>query len=173
MTVDTDVELSYWEGLRAYWRIFWPVQAAAMVFVFVYAVVHSGRTDPVMAVALQALTGAAALFAFVPRIYSRPYRGFALAILDAAGAAAGQKLNLAQRARVWWFLWWRQLVAGVIAGFLAMPTNIVLGIMGLHITGAIAGLAGVLIIGPILLKLLIGNPFEDFRIEVRRVVPES
>jgi hypothetical protein len=60
------------------------------------------------------------------------------------------------------------VVAGLVASFLAMPTNIVLGIMGLHISGGIAVVGGVLIIGPILMKMLIGNPFEDFRIEVRR-----
>ena len=167
MTIDTDVELSYWEGLRAYWRIYWPTQVAVLILVFLYAVVHSGRTAPVVALVFQVLLGAATLFALIPRIYSRPYRGFSLVILDPSGGAAA-RLTVAQRARVWWYLWWRQLVAGLIATFLAMPTNIVLGIMGLHVSGTILGLAGVLIIGPILMKMLIGNPFEDFRIEVRR-----
>jgi hypothetical protein len=168
MVIDTDVELSYWEGLRAYWRIYWPAQVAGMALTFLFAVVHSGRTAALTAIELLVLVGAAALFVLVPRIYSRPYRGFALVVLEPALDTPGGKLSAAQRVHVWWFLWWRQLVAGVIATFLAMPTNIVLGIMGLHISGWIVGLAGVLIIGPILMKMLIGNPFEDFRIEVRR-----
>jgi hypothetical protein len=169
MLIDTDVELSYWEGLRVYWRIYWPMQVVAMVFAFLFAMVHSGGTEVLTALALQVLVGAIALFAFLKRIYSRPYRGFALVVLEPEENAQQRKLSLAQRARVWWFLWWRQLVAGIVAGFLAMPTNMVLGIMGLHVSGGIAFVAGVLIIGPILMKLLIGNPFGDFQIEVRRV----
>jgi hypothetical protein len=171
MLIDTDVELSYWEGLRAYWRIYWPAQVAAMVSAFVYAMVHSGRAQALTALGLQALVGAIALFAFVPRIYSRPYRGFALVVLEPAQDAPRRTLDLRQRASLWWFLWWRQLAAGLIAGFLAMPTNMVLGIMGLHLSGGIAFVAGLLIIGPILMKLLIGNPFDDFRIEVQRRQP--
>jgi hypothetical protein len=107
MVIDTDVELSYWEGLRAYWRIYWPAQVAAMAFAFVFAMVHSGRTGAATALALQALIGATALFVLVPRIYSRPYRGFALVVLAPAADTPGGKLSAAQRARVWWFLWWR------------------------------------------------------------------
>jgi hypothetical protein len=40
--------------------------------------------------------------------------------------------------------------------------------MGLQLAQWVAALAGVLVIGPILLKMLIGTDFDGFRIEARR-----
>jgi hypothetical protein len=162
----TDLDLSYWEALRAYWRLYWPTQLTVAATLLAAAVIRF-RLAPLASAVVLGAAGTAALFLFVPRLYSRGYRGFSLVILGPDEAEA-RRLTLAQRATVWWFLWWRQLVAGVIAGFLAAPTNIVLGIMGLHVGQSVALFAGILIIGPILMKMLIGNPFDTFRIEVRR-----
>lgn len=161
---DQTVELSYWEGLRAYWRIYWPTQVAAAALLFLAGVLRL-RVDPLGMTALQAVIGAVALYLLVPRVYSRPYRGFSLVIVDPLGGRQAHRLDARQRGVVWWFLWWRQLVAGLIAGFLAWPTNIVLSLMGVHLAGWIAAIGGVLVIGPILMKMLIGNPFDTFRIE--------
>jgi hypothetical protein len=49
-----------------------------------------------------------------------------------------------------------------------MPLNALLSLMGLQLARWVAILAGVLVIGPILLKMLIGHEFEGFRIEARR-----
>jgi hypothetical protein len=56
-----------------------------------------------------------------------------------------------------------------------MPLNMVLGIIGAGIQVAqwVATLAGILVIGPILLKMLIGNQFNDFRIEALREQPKA
>ena len=69
---------------------------------------------------------------------------------------------------MWFFLWWRQLAAGLLAGLLAGPLNIVLGLLGVRVAPLIAMLAGILIIGPILLKMVVGHQFSDFRLEVKR-----
>jgi hypothetical protein len=56
----------------------------------------------------------------------------------------------------------------MLASVLAMPLNMALGIMGLRVSQWIAVFAGVLVVGPILMKMLIGNQFAGFRIEARR-----
>jgi hypothetical protein len=160
---ETDLELSYWEALRAYWRIYWPCQVAQLFSMYGFALAGL-RLDSLTLVAIEAVIGAATLFLVLPRLYGRPYRGFAL--------ESAAEIDLPRRGQVWWFLWWRQLVAGVIAGFLAWPANIVLGIMGIQKAQWITVFAGVLIIGPILIKMLVGNPFDGFQIEVRRSVPQ-
>ena len=71
------------------------------------------------------------------------------------------------------FLWWRQILAGMFAALLAMPLNALLSIMGLQFANQIAVLAGILVIGPILLKMLIGHEFGAFRIEARRAREQS
>ena len=97
MAIDTDGELSYWESLRGYWRVYGPAQVFAMVFTWLYTGVNTGHIGALTAILLQALIGATAGFVLVPRIYSRPYRRIALVILDpAAGAKAGKKLGPAQ-----------------------------------------------------------------------------
>jgi hypothetical protein len=109
-----------------------------------------------------------ALYLFVPRIFSRPYRGFSLVVIDSIAGTAAPKLTARWRLNVCFFLWWRQFLAGLFASVLAGPLNILLSIMGLHLERWVADLAGILVIGPILLKMLIGNEFGEFRIEARR-----
>jgi hypothetical protein len=70
--------------------------------------------------------------------------------------------------RLWFFLWWWQIVAGVFGAILMLPLNSMLGIMGISLSPQIAVVAAVLVIGPILLKMLIGHPFNGFRLEARR-----
>jgi len=117
---------------------------------------------------MQTALGAVLLFLFVPRICSRPYRGFSLMVVDIATGQAGRKLRVRQRARVWLFLWWRQILAGLLASLLAMPLNALLAIIGLQLAQWVATFGGILVIGPILLKMLIGNRFDDFCVEARR-----
>jgi len=57
----------------------------------------------------------------------------------------------------------------MFASLLAMPLNAVLSmIAGPQVTQWIAVFAAVLLVGPILLKMLIGYQFDDFRMEARR-----
>jgi hypothetical protein len=181
---ESALDVSYWEGLRAYWRVYWPTQLLAFVFLVVALrtltayVGYRRDLDPVSAplpvpawvcvLSLQLVAGAALLFLFVGRLLSRPYRGFSLVRVAAASGETSRHLGLEQRMRVWFFLWWRQLAAGLFATLLAAPLNVLLALMGLQISTQVATLAGLFIIGPILIKMLVGNPFPDFSIEARR-----
>jgi hypothetical protein len=69
-----------------------------------------------------------------------------------------------QRLDVWAFLWWRQLVAGALTAVLSAPLNSVLATMGIKVSEWIAAAAGILVIGPILLKMLIGHPLGGFQL---------
>ena len=139
---------------------------------FLLALVWLGATHRVVSgvllTVLQIPLGAATLFLFVPRICSRPYRGFSIVVVDVESGETSQKLHGRLRGRVWLFLLWRQLVAGFFTGILALPLNAMLILMGLQLQQWILVFAGVLVVGPILLKMLIGNQFDDFRIEARR-----
>ena len=53
-------------------------------------------------------------------------------------------------------------------GSLAGPLNWILGTMRISVSQWIAVAAGVLIIGPVLLKMSIGHPFATFRLEANR-----
>lgn len=171
------IELSYWESLRAYWRIYWPTQAVGLIFVLGFAViVQAGAlsgTGGLPSLLLQIAISAVALFLFVPRICFRPYRGFSLVAVEIATGAATEKLRGRARLEVTVFLWWRQILAGMFASLLAMPLNALLAIMGLRLAQWVAVFAGVLVVGPILLKMLIGHEFEDFRIEARRASADN
>jgi hypothetical protein len=116
----------------------------------------------------QIVIGALALLAFIPRLASRPYRGFSLVVVDPNFGAAAHGLTGRMQVHAAFFLWWRQIVASILALILAMPLNILLGLMGIHVMQWIIVFAGVLVIGPILLKMLIGHEFSGFRIEARR-----
>ncbi len=126
------------------------------------------ETTSLEVMAVQFALSAVTMFLFVPRICSRPYRGFSLVLVEISTGEATNDLDGAPRLRIAFFLWWRQVLAGMFASLLAMPLNAVLLLMGLKVTQWVVALAGVLVIGPILLKMLIGNDFEGFRVEARR-----
>jgi len=165
------IDLSYWESLRAFWRLYWPMQVVGALVAFALAMISPGSSSDVallMLVLQIALTGGL-MFLFVPRICGRPYRGFALVVVDVATGATTRKFSFRRRGRATLFLWWRQILASMFASLLAMPLNAVLSmIAGPQVTRWIAVFAAVLVVGPILLKMLIGYQFDDFRIEARR-----
>lgn len=177
----SNIELSYWEALRAYWRIYWPWQlfsiAAYQPFVWfpvwgrVYFLGIRNLTQPEQFL-LQAGLGAIGLFLFVHRFINSPFRDFSIYPVSDSGAEMLFKLR--QRGQVWFFLWWRQLVAALFAALLAAPLNVLLSLIGLRaVLGVdvalwVSALGVILGIGPILLKMLIGHQFPDFRLEVKR-----
>ncbi len=181
---DSVLEVSYWEALRAYWRVYWPTQVITFVGIFAISqalleyVTHRREIEPLSSplpvplsfvlLACSLIVSAAALFLFVSRVVSRPYRGFSLVVTTAPGGEAGRHLRLGQRGQVWFFLWWRQLAASLIAVLLAAPLNVLLALMGLNVSGGVAVTGGLFIIGPVLVKMLVGNPFPGFSIEARR-----
>ena len=155
------IELSYWESLRAYWRIYWPTQLMGLLFLFALASFSPLGMESLLQVVLMIPFGAIALYLFVPRVFSRPYRGFSLVVIDSVAGAAAPKLTARWRLNVCFFLWWRQFLAGMFASVLAGPLNMLLNIMNLRLERWIANLAGILVIGPILFKMLIGNEFGE------------
>lgn len=155
------IELSYWEALRAFWRVYWPTQA--LVFILTAL---AGQL-PVIVV-FQFGLAALGLLLFVARIVARPYRGFSLSVVLSTGNIIERKLTLRQRGKIWFFLWWRQILAGLLAGFLSAPLNIMLSSMRIYVAQWVAAAAGVLVIGPILIKMLVGHQFSDFRLEAIR-----
>lgn len=169
--------------MAAYWRIYWPTQMFGIVgylpVIFwirvpggTYAV--AGGMDPATQFLLQVGLGAIGLFLFIHRFLSSCFRRFSIhLILDSPGQKEG-KLILKYRSQVWFFIWWRQIVAGIIAAILAAPLNSLISlfglraVLGINISYWISTLAVVLAVGPILLKMLIGHQFKDFHLEVRR-----
>ncbi len=158
---DGSIELSYFEALRAFWRVYWPMQLLVGLGI---AFLGGG----LFGVLLQFVLVAAALFLFLGRIAGRPYRGFSIVVLQATGQEVSRHLTMRQRLDVWAFLWWRQMLAGMLAGFLTGPLNALLGIMGVNGAEWVAVAGGVLVIGPILIKMLIGHPFATFFLAARR-----
>lgn len=120
-----------------------------------------------MLVVVAFFAGAITLFLFTARLLSRPYQGFSLVIVRDAQAAAGMRMTLEERWHVVFFLWWRQLAAGLISMVMALPLNALLFIMGIRITSEIGYTAGIFVIGPILIKMLVGHQFKGFRLEAQ------
>ena len=179
----SSIELSYWEALRAYWRIYWPTQLFGFVgyssFVWLqvpgraYRLQLTGLT-PTGQILLQIVLATIGLFLFVRRILSSSFRNFLILGITDSVEETKFKLNLRRRNQIWFFLWWRQLVAGLFAIILAAPLNVLLSLIGLRavfgtsVAFWVSTLGTILAIGPILLKMLIGHQFSDFRLEVKR-----
>jgi len=177
------IDLSYVEAMVAFWRIYWPAQlfgiAAYLPTMFSFQVsgntymLNTGGLSATAQFLLQAGSSAVGLFLFTHRFLSSPFRTFSVQLLSAS-AIQTNKLNLRQRVKISSFLWWRQIVAGFAAAILAGPLNILLSLIGLRaVLGINIGfwisiLATVLAAGPIILKMLIGHEFKDFRFEVTR-----
>jgi len=63
-----------------------------------------------MAAKLGIVSAGTGCYYWTARICSRPYRGFALVVVDVASGGATRKLSAERRMRVSHFLWWRQIV---------------------------------------------------------------
>lgn len=181
----SNIELSYWEALRVYWCVYWPMQLFALAGYFpVIFLGLPGRTVTLRfsfagQLLIQAFLSAIGLFLYVHRMLSLPYRGFSIRLVPGAAGMNGAKLNLRRRSQLWFYLWWRQIVAGLLAGILTAPANIVLSLLGVRAifginVGSIVVIFGTLLaIGPILVKMLIGHDFSDFLLEVDRSAGED
>lgn len=110
------------------------------------------------------------LYLFVPRLTPRPYRKFQLVLFDPDSGAENVRIRGKARVQIAFFVWWRQVIAAMLAGALSVPVNFFLTLPGLQITGALVLFAGLLAVGPLLVKMLTGQPFQGFRIEARRGV---
>lgn len=178
------IDLSYREALSAFWRVYWPSQLFGIVGLFPITGGFLKFGDRTYRLALanpemdqfliQAGLGTIALFVFVHRIFSRPYNAFTITLVELRQDAAAKRVTLHQRFSIWFFLWWRQIVAGILVFFLAGPLNMFIGVIGLR---SVYGLdprflvsvfATALGVGPILMKMLVSHQFSGFRFEVKR-----
>ncbi len=176
----SSIDLSYPEALVAYWRIYWPTGIAGYLPVqawmrlpghtYVLQVNAAGATEQFL---FQNILFTVGLFLFVHRFLSSSFRRFSIQILKDSNGEKATKLPLAQRIQIWLFLWWRHIVAGFVAIILAAPLNMLLSLIGLravlgiNVAFWISILGVVLAAGPVLLKMLIGHQFGDFRFEVK------
>ena len=173
------VDVSYREALRVWWRAWCPVLLIG-ILLWLSLSLFAGRALVPLGVA--SLVGlSAALFLLVPRLVSGRYRDFSLVVVAAPSGPAIGRLRPSQQARVWFFLWWRHLAASLLAGSGAafLFTVLLFGVPGFDLfSRALAVAAGlliiglvvlhVLVVGPVLVKMLVGHPFAEFLIEVRR-----
>jgi hypothetical protein len=187
-TSSRPLEISYSEALRAWWRIYWPSQLVSTVLLtlltrWLLRSINQWRNEHQLEAAplegslqfvISALTfaiGAVCLWLFAPRILGRGYRGFRLVASGFSGDAP--RLTAQQRMSLWFFVWWRQIAGGLFALLLAMPLNMVLGTMKINAANEIAAAAGLFAIGPVIMKMLVGQPLKGFQVEARRPASET
>jgi len=102
------------EALRAFWRVYWPVQLFAiagyvpfLLWIRVagrYFILRSSALPVEGLVLAQFVLSGVGLFLFVPRIASQPYQRFSIQVIDPDGNPT-RKLSLRHRAHLWFFLW--------------------------------------------------------------------
>jgi hypothetical protein len=173
--------------LRAWWRIYWPIQIVAAILLIIVGrwqmgAINQWRFDhPLEASPLEraplkyvsAVVGpaiaAACLWLFTSRILGRAFRGFRLVACGPAGEIP--KLNFRQRVRLKFFVWWRYFAGGLLASLLAAPLNMMMATMGIASPSAVSALASLFAIGPVVMKMLVGSQLQDFRLEAWRQAP--
>jgi len=173
--VNSPIEISYAEALRASWRIYWPTQLLVISGLTLSVSLFRLSFTDMELIALQLALTAIGLFVYTHRLISRPYSKFAIYLVLDMGASENSRLSFRRRAQLWFFLFWRQVAAGLLAILLAAPLNSLVSLIGLRtifgvaMSAWISLLAGALAIGPILMKFVIGHQFPDFRLEVKRL----
>jgi len=65
-------------------------------------------------------------------------------------------------------VWWRQFAGGIFALLLAAPLNMLLKTSGVDASWEDAVATELFVTGPIILKMLVANPFTGFPIEAER-----
>jgi hypothetical protein len=154
-----EVEFTLWEALCAWWRIWWPPHALLLVALVVVAqLTRSGRQWLGLALLLPLIFLLAEVL-FIGRLTSRPYASFSLVILGGEDDPPRTRLTFSERLRIWYFLLWRQVAV-------AFLLEILLWIQW-KIVGVPALIPAVLVIGPVLIKMLVGHQFRGFRVENR------
>ena len=171
-----DVEITYREGLVAFWRLSWPTYLLVLLGDMSIAAAVSAKygaegvryiTDPFTQTMLQLFLFAAGLLLFLSRLFLSRFRRFSLCLAMDSGDE--RVLTPQRQIKIWFFLYWRILAASLLATLLMAPLNILLSLFRISIGSWIGTLATVFVVGPILMKFLIGHQFSDFRVEVRRL----
>jgi len=171
-----DVEISYREGLVAFWRLSWPTYLFVLIGSFSAGAAVGAKygaegvrlmMEPFTQTLLQLFFFAAGLLLFLSRLFLSRFRRFSLCLATDSGDE--RVLTPKRQIKVWFFLYWRILAASLLATLLMAPLNIVLSLFGISIASWSGTLATIFVIGPILMKFLIGHQFSDFRVEIRRL----
>lgn len=176
-------EITYWESLRAWWRIYWPTQLLSIAPVAFSAwlaanldafAVRPFQTSPgesnlallwIFTAVLTLLLNAACVWLFLPRIFGRPYQDFLLVACETPGGCASG-LTSRQRTALWLFVWWRCLAGGLLALVLVMAFLMLAGKAGDMIV-AILPVTGLFAIGPMIMKMLVGQTLAGLQVEAR------
>lgn len=173
------IELSYGEALRAYWRIYWPLNLLGVLLAIVMPRLSVALLGPAEAIrlaanpwvteALQLAWLACGTFVLLSRVTSGPFRGFVIHVVDAdRDDGTALPLTLRRRTQAWLFLLWRLVAGNLLIVLLSAPANAILSLARINAGIYIAILANLFVVGPIVLKMLIGNRFADFRLEAVR-----
>ena len=175
--VTSSIEITYWEALRSYWRIYWPTQLLSLLAYFplillgVRGRVYSLHLSPLGHVLALLVLGCTGLLAYIHRILL-PFRGFSIEIIP--DPARPISLTPMRRLQLWVYVSSRLIIGLILAVLLLAPTNIVLSLIGLRallgvgFSSVLTTLSLIFVVGPILMKMLIGHQFSDFRLEVKR-----
>src|SRR5689334_11286334 len=97
----------YSRAVRVAWRLIWPpaVMSSGALSLLSHAPQYRGYS-----LALLFISGAAASFATVGRIVTKPYDGFRITVVTDDGMAH-RLVNLKERASLWIYVYSRQIVA--------------------------------------------------------------
>jgi len=123
--------------------------------------------DPFIQTVLQLFLFAVGLLLFLSRLFLSRFRRFSLCLVTDSGDE--RVLTPQRQVKIWFFLYWRILVASLLSTLLMAPLNILLSLFRISMGSWMGTLATIFVVGPILMKFLIGHQFTDFRVEVRRL----
>ena len=175
-------EVSWSEALTASWAISWRSSLLtaggllATLTVLHRFSVHLPARSALDGATAQFLfgtvTAAVGSFLFIPKMISTPSRRFRIRIIvGQPGFGTPGSLTISRRIRVWFFLTWRLGAALSFGVFLALLLKVILLMFSLRGDAAVLGVVAlvmILVVSPMLVKLLIGRQFADFRLEVER-----
>ena|SRR5579872_5305906 len=173
----SSIDITYWEALRSYWRIYWPAQLLSLVAYFPFILIgvrgqiitlHLSPPGHVLALVVLGTLG---FLLYVHRMLS-PFRRFSIEIVPSHQGSTA--LTVRRRTQLWLFVASRQIVGLIVALLMLAPTNILLSLIGLRailgvgLSSMLTALSLVFVVGPITIKMLIGHDFSDFTLEVKR-----
>ena len=173
----SSIDMTYWEALRSYWRICWPALLLGLVAYFPFILIAvRGRIftlhlTPLGHVLALVVLGALGFLMYLGRILS-PFPRFSIQIV--ASPQGSTALTMRRRTQLWLFVASRQIVGLIVALLMLAPTNVLLSLIGLRailgvgLSSILTALSLVFVVGPIVIKMLIGHDFSDFRLEVKR-----
>jgi hypothetical protein len=162
-----DLELSYSEALRVFWRIAWPAAFAGAIVWEVLIAPYTLTRSSLHKLFLVVMLVGFAVFLFLNRMVAS-YHGFALHIVSSSTLSAPSPLGLYERFRFWSFFFGALVVGNLLLWFAAGPLNIILSLMRIHLELPIELAGNVLVLGPLVVKMMVGRDFGGYSMNVLR-----